>query len=50
MDKKGLCSLCVKDKDCTFPRQFPVIECEEFVGYEPRPTELKEEKTEKDEL
>ena len=47
MGKKGLCGLCVRNKDCTFPRQFPVVQCEEFIGYEPIAVELKEEKQKK---
>jgi hypothetical protein len=35
MGKKGLCVTCVNDKDCTFPRRFPVLQCEEFSGYKP---------------
>ena len=34
MEKKGLCSSCVNDKDCTFIRAFPVLQCEEFIGDE----------------
>ena len=30
MEKKGLCITCVHDRDCTFPRKFPVLQCEEF--------------------
>jgi len=30
MEKKGICSLCVNDGGCTFLRQFPVVQCEEF--------------------
>jgi hypothetical protein len=30
MEKKGLCSTCIHDKECTFPRKFPVWQCEEF--------------------
>ena len=30
MENKGLCSTCVNDKECTFSREFPVWECEEF--------------------
>jgi sporulation-control protein spo0M len=30
MQKKGLCTNCVNDKTCTFPRRFPVWQCEEF--------------------
>jgi len=37
MEKKGLCSTCTHDKDCTFPRKFPVWQCEEFSGYELKP-------------
>lgn len=47
MKKKGLCSSCVNDKECTFPRQFPVLQCEEFTGYEPKPTKVREVKREK---
>jgi hypothetical protein len=30
----GLCSTCIKDATCTFPRdpEQPVLECEEFEG------------------
>ena len=38
---KGLCSSCVNDKGCTFPRRFPVLQCEEFTGYEPKLEKLK---------
>ncbi len=38
MEKKGLCITCVHDKDCTFPRKFLVLQCEEFSNYEPKPT------------
>ena len=37
MARKGLCSTCVNEKGCTFPRKFPVLQCEEFTGYEPKP-------------
>ena len=30
MEKKGLCITCANDKTCTFPRKFPVWQCEEF--------------------
>jgi hypothetical protein len=33
MKKKGLCSTCANDKDCDFPRKFPIWQCEEFDGY-----------------
>jgi len=35
MENKGLCETCVHDKECTFSRKFPVIECEEFSDLEP---------------
>jgi hypothetical protein len=35
MEKKGLCQTCVNDKACTFPRRFPVLQCEEFEEHEP---------------
>jgi len=35
MEKKGLCQTCVNDKDCSFPRRFPVLQCEEFQDREP---------------
>ena len=30
MIEKGLCKICIHDKTCTFPRQFPVLQCEEY--------------------
>ena len=30
MENRGLCVTCVHDKTCSFPRKFPVIQCEEF--------------------
>ena len=44
---KGLCSSCVNDKGCTFPRRFPVLQCEEFTGYEPKLKKLKKLKRKK---
>lgn len=41
MEKKGLCSTCIYDKECTFPRKFPVLQCEEFIGFKPKPTNWK---------
>jgi len=41
MEKKGLCSTCVNDKDCTFLQKLPVWQCEEFTGYPPRQTKIK---------
>jgi hypothetical protein len=38
MIKKGICSTCSNDKDCSFPRKFPVWQCEEFNGYEIKTT------------
>jgi hypothetical protein len=37
MADKGLCISCVKDKECTFIRRYPVIQCEEFTDCAPRP-------------
>jgi len=36
MEKKGLCSACVNGKGCTFPRRFPIVQCEEFSGFKPK--------------
>ena len=47
MKKKGLCSCCVNDKWCTFARKFPVSQCEEFTGYEPKETTVRKLKPEK---
>ncbi len=44
MESKGLCITCVHDKTCSFPRKFPVIQCEEF-DIITRETETKEEKS-----
>lgn len=33
MENKGLCGTCNVDKTCVFPRQFPVLQCEEFTDY-----------------
>lgn len=41
MIKKGLCSTCTNDKDCTFSRKFPVWQCEELNGYETIPRKTK---------
>jgi hypothetical protein len=35
MLNKGLCSTCISGVSCTFPRKFPVVQCEEFDDYEP---------------
>ncbi len=47
MKKKGLCSSCINDDRCTFPRRFPVFQCEEFVGYKPKLTKARKVKGEK---
>jgi len=47
MEKKGLCSTCTHDKDCTFPRKFPVWQCEEFEGFEPIPAKMRKGKRKK---
>lgn len=44
MKNKGLCSTCSNDKDCDFPRKFPVHQCEEFNGYEAKPRKTKKTK------
>ena len=41
MLKKGLCITCVHDSDCSFPRKFPVLQCEEFYCGEPEPGQFK---------
>lgn len=35
MQNKGLCISCINDKGCSFPRSFPVLQCEEFNDYCP---------------
>jgi len=47
MEKKGLCLTCMNDKECTFSRNYPVLQCEEFTDYEPEPTKAKKKKLEK---
>lgn len=49
MEKKGLCSTCVNDEGCTFPRKFPVLQCEEFTDYEKKTKRAKKQKKKKDE-
>ena len=48
MVKKGLCITCANDKTCTFPRKFPVWQCEEFSEYvtkaETKPIDVKKKK------
>ena len=49
MVKKGLCITCANDKTCTFPRKFPVWQCEEFSEYvtkaETKQIEIKKKKS-----
>jgi len=45
MEKKGLCVTCENDKGCTFPRKFPVWQCEEFSSENNVPTSFKPVKT-----
>mgnify|MGYP001118301026 CR=1 FL=1 len=47
MEKKGLCSTCVNDEGCTFPRKFPVLQCEEFEVFKPKPEKVKKAKQKK---
>lgn len=44
MAERGLCSTCANDEGCTYPRDFPVRQCEEFSGISPRPAKLKKNK------
>lgn len=37
MENKGLCMTCNNDKHCTFPRKFPVLDCEEFTNGKAKP-------------
>jgi hypothetical protein len=48
MVKKGLCITCVHDSDCSFPRKFPVLQCEEFYCGEPKSRQFKEAKQKKE--
>ena len=41
--KKGLCSTCIYDKKCSFPREFPVWQCEEFSNDESKSANRKRE-------
>jgi hypothetical protein len=36
MVQKGICSNCVEDMKCNFPRKFPVWECEGYNIFEPK--------------
>lgn len=44
MENKGLCITCVNDKECTFLRIFPVLECEEFNDNEVTKSKIKKSK------
>lgn len=33
MEKRGLCSTCINEKGCIFPKQPTVWQCEEFSDY-----------------
>jgi len=46
--EKGLCSTCIHDEKCSFSRTFPVSQCEEFSGYEPKINKKEKGKTEQD--
>jgi hypothetical protein len=48
MKKKGLCSTCLHDRDCDFPRKFPVWQCEEFNGYGKDSQKIKDSKKTKE--
>ena len=45
MVSKGLCITCVQDKECTFPRKFPVLQCEEFTTEELKLAKTRRAKT-----
>lgn len=45
--QKGLCCNCVNDKNCSFPRGFFMVECEEFFDGKKKPEERKNQKCEK---
>lgn len=47
MENKGLCITCIYDKECKFPRKFPVLQCEEFSSYEVGECKQEEEKYKK---
>lgn len=31
MVERGLCATCAYNLTCAFPREFPVLQCEEFI-------------------
>jgi len=47
MVEKGLCITCESDKSCTFPRTFPVLQCEEFTIEKIKDTKGKKRKSKK---
>lgn len=47
MKNKGLCSTCSNDKECSFARIFPVIQCEEFDGNEKTSQKIRKRKKSK---
>ena len=47
MKNKGLCITCIHNKECKFPRKFPVLQCEEFSSYEPGEQKREGEKNKK---
>ena len=50
MVRKGLCSTCMHDKECTFSRTFPVLQCEEFSSCEPKSADEEKVKQKKPKL
>ncbi len=34
MENQGICPQCRHDKQCSFPRRFPIISCEKFATQE----------------
>lgn len=40
VSEHGLCIACRKDATCTYTRMLPIVQCEEFEGYEPRSKNL----------
>lgn len=46
-DKKGLCSTCKRMNECTYPKNKPIIECDEFEGIEFASIETVKEEKEK---
>jgi hypothetical protein len=44
MEKKGLCETCSNDKNCDFPRVFPVHQCEELDDNKTKKKNIKKSK------